>query len=418
MNPGFYGLTLINGHLYEFYPPGTGVFSTPAVFLAKAVGKDVVNDHDKYVVSKAISIALNLLIYYLLFLLGRFFVSESASFGITTVSFMGGSLTSTLGGSLTSHHYTVLFSLLTFFLLLREEAGRGGPASPYVVGILLFSSFLCRPASACFIAVTLGYLFFKRRKFFFKTAVVSFLLLSGFVAFSLFEFGSPLPPYYHLFSTYVESGAGRAGENNGFLAALYGTLLSPSRGLFVFSPFLLVVAAGTIYAFKRLRHDGMFWLCLGWFLTSVLLIANWFSWEGGHSFGPRLFADSFPSLILLSFLLWNRIGRMEKSKRFKRLAIAAYAVLGAFAIWVNSYQGLYNEWVLWWNKVPPLGVNVKRFVCDWRYPQFLASEVRTKDRIVDYYGHPAGDLEVGDLGARLKHYRRIMLLDVRENRSP
>lgn len=387
-NRNFYGKTQVNGHFYEFYPPGTAIFSMPVVCAARKLGMDMTDRSDRYVVSNLCAILLNAMIFFVLFRTGRYFVSEKAAFVITAVSFLGSSLTSTLGAALTSHQYVVLFSALVVFLLVREESGRGNALAPYIIGTLLFCCFLSRSASASFILTAMVYLYFKDRKFFLKTSIVSSLLLLIFVLFSFFEYGKALPPYYHAFGGAF---VGRqteysGGRNDGFLTALYGILLSPSRGIFVFSPFLLVIAAGTIFAFNRFKGDGLFRLCIGWILTSTLMISNWFSWEGGHSFGPRLFVDSLPSLVLLSFLLYGRIGQIDSGRLFKRLAIAAYALSGVFAIWVNSYQGLYNEWVVMWNKIPPLGDNVKKFVLDWRYPQFLADADDIKGRIVDYCG--------------------------------
>ena len=57
--------------------------------------------------------------------------------------------------------------------------------------------------------------------------------MAAFVAFSWYEFGELLPPYYRLG---LEGGAFSA-------EALAGLLVSPSRGLLLFSPLLLAAWA-------------------------------------------------------------------------------------------------------------------------------------------------------------------------------
>ena len=112
---------------------------------------------------------------------------------------------------------------------------------------------------------------------------------------------------------------------------LAGVLVSPSRGLFVYSPVLIFSVAGMVLAWRRgpvlLRP-----LMLGVLLT-VLTVAKWFGWWGGHSYGPRLLADVAP---VLSFFLYPLVEHSDRSRLLKSvfftlatLAVAAHA-LGAF----------------------------------------------------------------------------------------
>lgn len=386
----FYNVIDFKEHRYEYAPPGTAIFSLPAVYIAKMLGMNMIVPKHQRIVSQELAILLNVLIFLILFLIGKCFVSDGAAFAITSVSFLGSSLTSTLGVGFGSHHYAVLFSVIVVFLLALNETGRIKSPMPVVIGILLFSSFLCRPATACFVIVVLVYLYVKDIRIFLKTAGAAFFLFLCFVGFSLSEYGQALPPYYHdfLFNVYIAGakGATAPGRDENIIEALYGILFSPSRGLFVFSPFLLVVFFAAIGFWGRLKNNRLYWICLGWWALYVTMIANLFGWEGGYCFGPRLFVDSIPAFVLLSFLLWSRMGEIKSAIPIRRFAIAAYFTLGAVAIWINSYQGVFNKWAVDWNDFPPLEEDVRRFTFDWKYPQFLADGELLKNKVLDYYG--------------------------------
>src|SRR5207247_10839248 len=65
---------------------------------------------------------------------------------------------------------------------------------------------------------------------------------------------------------------------------LAGLLVSPGRGLFVYSPVLLF----SLWGFLRMWRDGPAAfqpLAVGVVLV-VLVVSKWFLWWGGHSWGP------------------------------------------------------------------------------------------------------------------------------------
>jgi hypothetical protein len=106
-----------------------------------------------------------------------------------------------------------------------------------------------------------------------------------------------------------------------------GLLLSPGKGLLVFTPVAAVAAAGLVLAFRR----GERWLSgtLGAAaLVHWLFMGRWGEWHGGDSWGPRLLTDALPLLFLFlpeGFELLPWVGRL--------LAVFSIAVqaLGMFA---------------------------------------------------------------------------------------
>jgi|GEM_PF-2199289 len=166
----------------------------------------------------------------------------------------------------------------------------------------------------------------------------------------------------------------------GLWITLYGSLLSPSRGLLVFSPFLFLTLAGVPLLWRTVRREPLFWLAIVWFWTQFTLVAVTNSWRGGHAFGPRVLADALPALALLTFILWRAL--LETRPHWRRSVAGAFLTLGALAIFINSGMALFNVHTVLWNQRP----NVEYFprkIFDWRCPQFFV--LPSSNRICQLY---------------------------------
>ncbi len=132
-----------------------------------------------------------------------------------------------------------------------------------------------------------------------------------------------------------------------------GLLVAPSRGLFLYTPALVLVPVGLIALVRgnlgETLQSYLPRIMLGtWFLASVLTIcffAKWYDWYGGWCFGPRFLCETMPVLCLLfgigfgslKFLSWRRvaIGLVGLS-----VAIQAIGVFGRTAEtnWYKTYE--------------------------------------------------------------------------------
>lgn len=118
------------------------------------------------------------------------------------------------------------------------------------------------------------------------------------------------------------------------LEGVGGLVLSPARGLLVYSPVLLFAVVGLAWAIVRgpamLRA-----LALGVVLV-VLVVGRWFRWWGGYTWGPRLLADTLPVLCFFLYPLTEILDR-------RRLAKAAFVALAVVSIGIHALGALVYD---------------------------------------------------------------------------
>jgi hypothetical protein len=85
---------------------------------------------------------------------------------------------------------------------------------------------------------------------------------------------------------------------------VFGLTLSIERGLWIYSPVLLLIFPGIYFLFKEKRHLPFFSFCLVAFTSLLFLIASYEGWDGAAAFGPRqiILAIPFLSVFLASGL--------------------------------------------------------------------------------------------------------------------
>ena len=151
-------------------------------------------------------------------------------------------------------------------------------------------------------------------------------------------FGGPLQfPYYH--ETYrqfaIAHQRGIAGvvlpaslsELGGQLRILIQLLISPYRGLFFYSPFLLLGVSGMIKMIRdtEWRREGRLFLAIT--IVYFLFLSAFSDWEGGWSMGPR---HLVPLLPFLATAVVFQVGRAGKSLR--KVLVWLLAILALIAI--------------------------------------------------------------------------------------
>lgn len=222
--------------------------------------------------------------------------------------------------ALWQHGTTQVLSLVALLALTGESGGRwrlalGGAAC----GLIPMN----RPPDL-FLAVAIGVaalLLERKRAWPFVTAAVVAAL--------------PFAALNWLFFQHVGGGYFRMHKIGGFFSGsipvgVAGLLVSPGKGLFVFSPFLLTLFGRVWRPYPGDRH-GLLDACLGGgVLLTILLLASG-DFRGGSSFGPRFLTGVLPVLFWLISPVLRSISRAGMGAfSVAVLAGIAFQAAGAF----------------------------------------------------------------------------------------
>ncbi|RAI43867.1 hypothetical protein CH341_12115 [Rhodoplanes roseus] len=138
----------------------------------------------------------------------------------------------------------------------------------------------------------------------------------------------------HVAGAYALVGKGTFFEHD-LLSGLAGLLVSPTRGLFVFSPFLLVLLLGGLQVLRDRRLCGLtVAICIGVALQLLLYAPT--DWRQGASWGPRWLTDCLPMLI---WMLPPVIDRLSGAGRLA-FGVACAVAMGLQAIGAFWYTGV------------------------------------------------------------------------------
>jgi len=149
---------------------------------------------------------------------------------------------------------------------------------------------------------------------------------------------------------------------------LLATLVSPSRGLFIFCPFLLFVFLRFLPAYRRRCPFRDIEIFLGavsflWWIGVV----RWPLWWGGRSFGPRLLCELMPCLAILLIPIAQNIplGRGPRT----RLITTAFVITGILSVGIHLRGATTNAYD--WNGISGNIDSAPQRVWSWKDAQFL-----------------------------------------------
>jgi hypothetical protein len=157
----------------------------------------------------------------------------------------------------------------------------------------------------------------RHRAFAFAVAALAPLMLIPLYSWACF--GSPFVLAYSYQASFPEMQWGIYAIQWPDPVTAWNLLIPPTRGLFFWTPFLLMAGLG--YYFIAVKRHGLFLLTYMVPLLHVVVISGrtW-DWQAGFAFGPRLLAPMLPLLALpcaLGARQWPKLG----------LTLAAYSIL-------------------------------------------------------------------------------------------
>ena len=211
---------------------------------------------------------------------------------LLTLAFSIGTLLFPYSTLFISYGPGILFSLLAYRLLLKHRiSGAMDNAPMFVIGLFVgLMLFFEYTFGIAVLGLTVYVFYFLKRKvriFVFLVGVMIPLLI--FAAYLLICFDSLSLPY-----ALEKEDFFREGMAKGFMgitklrpAVSYYITIHPYRGIFVFSPILLVFFIGLVRIWRERRYHADFWLSAFIVIGQVLFNSSYFVWWGGWSSGAR-----------------------------------------------------------------------------------------------------------------------------------
>ena len=106
------------------------------------------------------------------------------------------------------------------------------------------------------------------------------------------------------------SRADKPGLRRAVLGGFLGLLVSPGRGLLVYTPITVFAILGVVARLRSRDRSGppVYLVSALFSLALILVMSKWRVWWGGHCYGPRLLTDIAPCLVLLVLPALERSG--------------------------------------------------------------------------------------------------------------
>jgi hypothetical protein len=281
-----YGIVKYAGHWYPQFPIFVGITSTPIYAILSALlpasssqwttSYDVARSFEH--IAASIIAALSVVVVWGFIRAVSPPSLQSMSLWIAAAYGFGTPILSTASRALWMHGPSCLFLASAALALFVKTAARN--LMLFIAGCCLGWAYANRPSNAVIVLCMLPWVFLAhgRKAFYFAVGLGSTLAIVFWVNASIYD---SILGGYGMFTSDFHS----------FSPAVFATILfSPSRGLFLFSPYLLFPL---VLITASLTSRGP------WFpkvlfiatLASAVTVACYGSWSGGYSFGPRILCE-------------------------------------------------------------------------------------------------------------------------------
>ncbi len=195
------------------------------------------------------------------------------------------------------------------------------------------------PGSMLAFALAAGFAFERRRwpgwREVLAMALPFVVLASSCLALNLARFGDPLQFGY---PDAAEGGKALNAFSTPILHGLWGLLLSPGKGIFLFAPIVIAALAGFRLLFARL--PGVAAAVAVFSLATLVFYAGYAQWEGGYCFGPRYLVPLLPGLVLpLACALGERSRPLARIVVFLAVVGVAVQAIGVSTSFLEDQAG-------------------------------------------------------------------------------
>lgn len=308
--------------------------------------------------------------------------------------------------ALWQHPAAVLFLVIALSAFERLEASPTSSdqhllASIAALGLTLAAA--SRPATIPMCGVLLLFLIARARPHATRILLAVLIPVTLVATYNTLFFGAPW-----------RFGPGLSGRfGAAFPESVAGLLISPARGLLVFTPIALV----TLWSLVTLaRRSALARGLLAAAATHFAFISIWNEWHGGESFGPRLLTDLLPAFFFYlpeGLAAWPRIGALLGA------VSVAVQLLGGWTYdyrWERLHQrGGDFDAALWSWRDSPIAFAAREGVFIQGYPEVDGRRVRLRAVRLVPFGPRGSTVEGTPEGLRISGEPRMR--DIRLERG-
>lgn len=362
----YYAIEEKKGHLYYTFPIGTSLLCTPFLYVLEQVNKRVFYADTGQLLQggyfggielflAALFVALATVFLY--YILKHWQLDNWLVYACVIVFAFGTSAWSTASRGLFAHGPSMLLLLAGLYSILKAERQQNWL---WLAGPLFTFAYITRPTNSISLLVFGLYVLWVYRLQAYKFIVPGVLMLATFFAYTYRIYDNILTPYYL---------PSKMGSDGNFLKGLLGNLLSPSRGIAIYSPVFILLLPLLYVVFKQKKFNPLVIALLAVVVLHTYIISSFNNWYAGWCFGARYFAEAIPFMVCL-LALGMQVVVSTQSAWVKKTITACFAVLAMASCYIN-YTGANKASTFEWNYKPVSIDDERSRVWDWNDIQFL-----------------------------------------------
>lgn len=259
-----------------------------------------------------------------------------------------------------------LFLVILIYLVVINEKKENQNIF-LLMGLLSGLLIFCRPVDSILLLPIIYYVLVhnKLEKFYYLCALI--LVSLPFAVYNLYFFNNLFGGY----SSVVSMFSFNFEAINSFL----GLIISPNRGLLIFSPVCLLAIVG-ISGIKKIKPKNMqyFLILMAFSVISQIIAYSFFKvWWGGWSYGPRFLTGMLPFFMIFLGIYFDEFSKTtwtEKNYR-KYFIILVITIIICWSVFVQIVGAFYYPQGSW-DSTPNIDDNTQR-LWDWNDSQILHS---------------------------------------------
>lgn len=350
------------GHLVSSYPLGAAVLATPFFAIAHHVG--YLREWHHYRVTAKIA--------------ASFMVALSAVFVLLALR---ASLPATAAPATTAWLLALCYGLGTSaWSISSQELWQHGPGNlclaaavcalvyfekkpsqllAFGAGLALGLAVYCRLLNAIPTAALTLFIVLHHRRYLASYLAPLVVMAVVIVEYNLRTYGNVSGGYDAIYQSPIHGWrnlTSATGYTHPLLQGLANILISPNRGLLVYSPFLILAFIMMPIVMIKPESPLQRYLVL-WIVLMCIVLAKNTLWWGGSTFGPRYFSETCVALLLLLTTAWRFL-------QAHRLAMMLFAASAGLSIAIHGIGAFFAP--CGWEKQPAItDLKPERF-WDWR----------------------------------------------------